>query len=157
MLKNIFLLALLTLLNRYIYHIKYSRLYSNILDFSASQGSTALAYCLGGIVVLLLISFLFTKAGLFKIAEFFSNAVLQLSQLCLLALAILNIVFWLMLGENIYLATQFMPLIILFAALFGASYSLRIIDFNFQFRYATMPSVALTLVSLVIVQTLTLT
>lgn len=156
MLKNIFLLALLTLLNRFVYHIKYSRIYTYILDLSNEQGFTFLAYSFGGITVLLLLSYLFTQTGLFRIAEILGSSVLQLSQVCLLGLAILNVIFWFVLGEQIYNATQFLPLVILFSTLFGASASLNIVDFNFYLRHATMPSVVLTLASFMVVQTLAL-
>lgn len=147
MLKNIFLLALIALLNRFYFKISYEDLFTHLVNYTNDYGAETFAYTLGCLIILALISFLFSHIGLFRIADLVGNFFLLTSQVGLLGLAILNIVFWFILEQKIYAATNYLPLALFLALLLGTCFSLRIVDFNFPLRHAILPSIVLTVVS----------
>ena len=144
MLKHSILLALLISWNHLFQEIPAETIYAALVDFSANRqalllGSGLLAGALLGS------AYLFTDCGLYKIAKAFSVLTENGCQFLLLALGAGQVIFYLILGENLYATTGYLPPILLFLLLLTAIQAQRIIDFNHP---ANRPLTAAALVAL---------
>lgn len=140
MLKKSILLLLLLLWNHYGLGIPYSELYHGLVEFCTDRRLLLLTITLltGG--ALLATAYLFTDCGLYKIAKALSVLAENLALFLLLTLGVAQALFYHLLAANLYAATGYLPLFLLFALLLAALQAQRVIDFNHPVRQALVPA-----------------
>ncbi|OGR01092.1 MAG: hypothetical protein A2505_04245 [Deltaproteobacteria bacterium RIFOXYD12_FULL_55_16] len=105
----------------------------------------------GGVVVLICAALVFGGVGFFNILFVMAKAVYGLAQFLLCAMSVALLIFWFDLGVNFWLEEGGFWLIVLYAWLYGAAFSLWVFDFNYPLRntllaYSALPFVCLAVV-----------
>ena len=101
---------------------------------------------------LLLSSALFENLGLYKITYALSKILVRVSQFLITFLAILNIVFYAAMGNNLMRDNGYLLLFSLALILGASCWALRIIDFNYHTKNAVLPVGVLALMSVILVE-----
>ncbi|MFH7321087.1 hypothetical protein ACHHRT_10825 [Desulfurivibrio sp. D14AmB] len=140
MLKNILLLAIIFSWLFVIQEIPYETVYDALVEFASDRRTLALnAVLLGG--GLILVSYLFSCCGLYKVAKALSVLVETASLFLLFAFGCGHAFFYLVLEGNLYAATGYLPPFLLFLLLLSAIKAQRIVDFNHPLRQPLIPAV----------------
>ncbi|MFH1020175.1 MAG: hypothetical protein V1782_06130 [Pseudomonadota bacterium] len=121
---------------------------AQLLGFLAAHHTVLLASGLIGALALVCASLLFGGIGFFNLLYVMAKAVNELVQLFLCALSLASLVFWFDLGVNLWLEGGGIMMIVLYAWLYGAAFSLRVFDFNYPVKevllsYSTLPIVCM--------------
>lgn len=119
-----------------------------VVGFLAANRTALLASGLGGAFALVCASLLFGGIGFFNILYVMAKAVYELVQLLLCAMVVGSLVFWFDLGVNLWLEGGGTLVVVLYAWLYGAAFSLRVFDFNYPIKdvllsYSALPFVCM--------------
>lgn len=150
--KDFALTALIIILNHWVYGIEDTIAYGFIVTFITRKHLVIFATAFLGSLALVLSATLFENLGLYQITYVLSRVLARVSRFLLTFLAVLNILFYTALGNNLMHDKGYQALFAV-ALLLGASYwSLRIVDFNHPVKNQTTPVGILVLVSIVLVE-----
>jgi len=150
--KDFALTTLVIILNHWIYGIEDTIAYEFIVNFIAKNRTFFIASGLVGSIVLLFSSAMFENLGLYKITYGLSKILIRVNQFLITFLAILNIVFYAALGNNLMRNNGYQLLFALALVLGASCWALRIIDFNHPTRNTILPVSVLTLISVILVE-----
>jgi len=140
MLKNILLLAIIFSWLFVIQEMPYETIYDALVGFSSDRRTLALhTVLLGG--GLILVGYLFSCCGLYKVAKALSVLFETASLFLLFAFGCGHAFFYLVLEENLYAASGYLPPFLLFLLLLAAIKTQRIVDFNHPLRQPLLPAV----------------
>jgi hypothetical protein len=103
-------------------------------------------------VTLLLSSALFETMGLYKITYGIGKILIRISQFTITFLAILNIIFYAALGNNLMVDNGYQLLLSLSIVLCSSVWAIRVIDFNYNSQNALVPIGALAFISILLVE-----
>ena len=152
LIKDFALSALIIILNHWIYGVEDYISYEYFVNFITSNQTSILATSIVGSIALLCTSFMFENFGLYKIIYVVSKILVRICQFIITFLAIVNIVFYAALNNNLMHDNGYL-LLFSVAIVFGAScWVLRIIDFNYHTQNAVLPVGLLALMSIILVQ-----
>jgi hypothetical protein len=152
LLKDFALTALVIILNHYFYGVEDSVAYGFIVDFMARNQTGFLVGGVLGSVVLLFFSTLFEGLGIYKITYALSKILVRVSQFFITFIAILNIVFYAAMSNNLMRDNGYTMLFV-FGLLLGAScWALRLIDFNYHSQNAILPVGVIAFMSVLLVE-----
>lgn len=151
-LHHFFLTFALILFNHFFLHYEYEVIFAAVVNAINQHETTMLFYSFIGSFLLVVLSYLFTSFGLFKITYFISKILLRCSQFLLVFMSVINILFWYKLDMYFMWKTGFAGMIILWAIMIGACLSLRAADFNYHLRGPLIPGIMLPLLAEIIVQ-----
>jgi len=152
LLKDFALTALVIILNHYFYGVEDSVAYGFIVDFMARNQTGFLAGGILGSLVLLFFSTLFEGLGIYKITYALSKILVRVSQFFITFIAILNIVFYAAMSNNLMRDNGY-PMLFVFVLLLGAScWALRLIDFNYHSQNAILPVGVIAFMSVLLVE-----
>jgi hypothetical protein len=152
LLKDFALTALVIILNHYFYGVEDSVAYGFIVDFMARNQTGFLVGGVLGSVVLLFFSTLFEGLGIYKITYALSKILVRVSQFFITFIAILNIVFYAAMSNNLMRDNGY-PMLFVFVLLLGAScWALRLIDFNYHSQNAILPVGVIAFMSVLLVE-----
>ena len=152
LIKDFALTALIIILNHWIYGIEDILAYDFIVDFIVKNQTLFMSAGILGSCFLLLSSVMFESFGLYKITYGLSKILARVSQYLISFLAIINIVFYAALGNNL-MQDKGYGLLFALALILGAScWALRIIDFNHSIKNVVLPVGALALMSIILVE-----
>jgi hypothetical protein len=152
LIKDFALSALVIILNHWIYGIEDTISYNFIVEFITKHKSLFIAIGIISSCVLPLCSSMFESLGLYKITYGLSRILARVSQFLLTFLAVLNIVFYAALGNNLMRDKGYVLLFSLALILGASCWTLSIIDFNHPTRNVVMPVSVLTLMSIILVE-----
>jgi uncharacterized membrane protein YwzB len=152
LIKDFALTALIIILNHWVYGVEDTISYDFVVNFIAQKKTLFLVTGIFGSAALLLSSFMFENLGLYKITYGLSKILVRVSQFLITFLAILNIVFYAAMSNNLMRDNGYV-LLFVFVMILGAScWALRTIDFNYHTQNAMMPVGMLALVSIILVE-----
>ena len=152
LLKDFALTTLVIILNHYFYGVDDSVAYMFLVDFMARSQTGFLAAGILGSIALLLFSALFEGLGIYKITYAISKILVRLSQFFITFLALLNIVFYAAINNNLMRDNGY-PILFVFGLFLGAScWALRMIDFNYHSQNAILPTGAVAFMSVLLVE-----
>lgn len=150
--KDFALISLIIILNHWVYGVEDTISYEFVVNFIAQNQSLFLATGILGSVALLLSSSMFESLGLYKITYGISKILVRICQFLLTFLAILNIVFYAAMGNNLMRDNGYLLLFCLVLILGASCWSLRIIDFNYHAQNAALPVGMFAAMSVILVE-----
>ena len=152
LLKDFALTALVIILNHYFYGVGDNVAYKFLVDFMARGQTGFLAAGILGSIALLLFSALFEGLGIYKITYALSKIIVRLSQFFITFIALLNIVFYAAINNNLMRDNGY-PILFVLGLLLGAScWALRMIDFNYHSQNAFLPTGVVAFMSILLVE-----
>ncbi len=152
LIKDFALTALIIILNHWVYGIEDTIAYGFIVTFITRNHLAILAVAFLGSFALVLSAALFENLGLYQITHIFSRVLARVTRFLVTFLAVLNMIFYAALGNNLMHDKGYQALFAV-ALLLGAScWALRIVDFNYPLKNNTIPVGILVLVSIVLVE-----
>lgn len=152
MIKDFVITAAIIFLNHWIYGVEDVYSYQYIGDFFSNYKAVFLFGGTIGAIALILSSYMFESFGLYKISYGLSKILVRVSQFLIMFLALVNMVFYVAIGENLMRNNGYFMLFVLYAILGASCMSLRIIDFNYHTRNVLLPISVLTCLSIVLVE-----
>ena len=152
MIKDFVLAAVIIILNHWIYGVEDTYSYQYLVDFFSAYKTAFLAGGIIGAILLILSSYMFENFGLYKISYACSKILIRVSQFLVLFLALLNMAFYVALGDNLMRDNGYFMLFVLYAILGASCMSLRIIDFNYHTKNALVPVSVLAALSVILVE-----
>jgi len=152
LIKDFALTALIIILNHWVYGIEDTIAYDFVVNIITNQQTLFLASGILGSAGLLLSAAAFESLGLYKVTYALSKILVRVSQFLITFLAILNIVFYAAMGNNLLRDNGYQLLFSLVLLLIASCWSLRIIDFNYHARNAMTPVGVLAALSIVLVE-----
>jgi hypothetical protein len=152
LIKDFALTALVIILNHWVYGVEDSIAYGFIVDFIIKSKTIFITAGILGTFILPLSSSMFESLGLYKITYGLSKILARVSQLLITFVAVLNIVFYAALGNNLMRDKGYLLLFSLALILGASCWALRIIDFNHPTENVVMPVSVLTLMSIILVE-----
>ena len=152
MIKDFVLAAIIIILNHWVYGVEDAYSYQYLVDFFSEYQTTFLAGGTIGAIVLILSSYMFENFGLYKISYAFSKILVRVSQFFIMFLCLLNMAFYVALGENLMRNNGYFMLFVLYAILGASCMSLRIIDFNYHTKNVLVPISAVAVLSVILVE-----
>ena len=128
-----------------------AEVFAAVVGFLAANQTPLLSGGFLGVFALVCASLLLRGINFFNILYVMAKAVYELVQLLLCAMSLASLVFWFDLGVNFWLEEGGFWLIVLYAWLYGAAFSLWVFDFNYPLRntllaYSALPFVCLAVV-----------
>ncbi len=151
-LKDFTVVALIIILNHWIYGIEDNISYNFVVDFIVKIHTLFMASGIILSVFLLISSSMFENLGLYKITYGLSLILVRVTQFLITFVAILNIIFYAALGQNLMRDNGYLLLFSLALILGSACWSLHIIDFNHPTQNALLPVGMLALMSILLVE-----
>ena len=152
MIKDFVLAAIIIILNHWVYGVEDAYSYQYLVDFFSEYQTTFLAGVTIGAIALILSSYMFENFGLYKISYAFSKILVRVSQFLIMFLCLLNMAFYVALGENLMRNNGYFMLFVLYAILGASCMSLRIIDFNYHTKNVLVPVSILAVLSVILVE-----
>lgn len=121
---------------------------ARVVGFLAVNRAALLGGGLLGVLALVCAALFFGGVGFFSLLYMMAKAVYELVQLLLCAMSLALLLFWFALGVNFWLEGGGTLVVVLYAWLYGAAFSLRIFDFNYPLKetllgYSLLPFVCL--------------
>jgi hypothetical protein len=150
--KDFALTALVIILNHWIYGIDDAIAYGFIVNIIVKNRTLFIASGLVGSFILLISSSMFESLGLYKITYGLSKILIRVSQFLITFFAILYIVFYAALGNNLMRDNGYLLMFSLALVLGASCWALRIIDFNHPTRNDVLPVSALFLMAILLVE-----
>lgn len=151
-LKDIALTTVVIFLNHWIYGIEDAYSYNYIVELIARKQLLFLSIGIVGSIALLASAVLFETLGLYKITYGLSLILVRVSQFLITFLALLNVAFYVSLGNNLLHDNGYLAVFLLSVILGASCWSIRVIDFNYPVKNTILPVGILTLVSLMLVE-----
>jgi len=152
LLQDFALAAFIIMLNHWIYGVEDSISYEFIVNFISQKKSLIMAMSFLVSVTLLLSSSLFETMGLYKITYGIGKILIRISQFVITFLAILNILFYAALDNNLMVDSGYQLLLSLSIVLCSSVWAIRVIDFNYNSQNALVPTGALAFMSILLVE-----
>jgi len=152
LLQDFALAAFIIILNHWIYGVEDSVSYAFIVTFISQKKALIMAISFLVSVTLLLSSALFETMGLYKITYGIGKILIRISQFTITFLAILNIIFYAALGNNLMVDNGYQLLLSLSIILCSSVWAIRVIDFNYNSQNALLPTGALAFISILLVE-----
>ena len=152
LLQDFALAAFIIMLNHWIYGVEDSVSYAFIVTFISQKKALIMAISFLVSVTLLLSSALFETMGLYKITYGIGKILIRISQFTITFLAILNIIFYAALGNNLMVDNGYQLLLSLSIILCSSVWAIRVIDFNYNSQNALLPTGALAFISILLVE-----
>ena len=152
LIKDFALTALIIILNHWVYGVEDTISYEFVVNFITQKKTLFLATGILGSAALVFSSAMFETLGLYKITYALSKISVRVSQLLLTFLAILNIVFYAAMGNNLMRNNGYPLLFALILILAASCWALRIIDFNYHAKNAALPVGILSFMSVILVE-----
>jgi len=152
LIKDFALTALIIILNHWFYGVEDTISYEFIVSFIDRNRTVLIAAGTLGSVALLLSSTMFESLGLYKITYGLSKIIVRVSQFVITFMAILNIVFYAAMGNNLMRENGYLLLFSAILILGAACWAIRIIDFNYHTKNAIIPVVAIAFISILLVE-----
>jgi len=151
LIKDFAITALVIILNHWVYGVEDVIAYDFVVGFITRHQALFLATGIIGSGALLVFSSMFEGLGLYKIAYGLSKLLVRISQFFITFICILNIVFYMAIGENLMRASGSIFLFSAILLLGSSCWSLHIIDFNYHTKNALLPVGVLAFLSVVLV------
>jgi len=152
LLQDFALAAFIIMLNHWIYGVEDSISYEFIVTFISQKKALIMAMSFLVSVTLLLSSSLFETMGLYKITYGIGKILIRISQFVITFLAILNIIFYAALDNNLMVDNGYQLLLSLSIVLCSSVWAIRVIDFNYNSQNALVPTGALAFISILLVE-----
>jgi len=152
LLKDFALTAAVIILNHWIYGVEDNISYEFIVGFFSRYKTPILSLSFLVSITLLFSSAMFETLGLYRITYGIGKVLIRISQFLLTFLAIVNIVFYAALGNNLLRDNGYLILFALAFVLCAGVWSIRVIDFNYNSQNALMPTGTVVLMSIVLVE-----
>ena len=152
LLQDFALAAFIIMLNHWIYGVEDSISYEFIVTFISQKKALIMAMSFLVSVTLLLSSSLFETMGLYKITYGIGKILIRISQFVITFLAILNIIFYAALDNNLMVDNGYQLLLSLSIVLCSSVWAIRVIDFNYNSQNALVPTGALAFMSILLVE-----
>ncbi len=152
MIKDFVLAAVIIILNHWVYGVEDVYAYQYVGDFFTAYKTVFLTGGTIGAIALILSSYMFESFGLYKISYGLSKVLVRVSQFLITFLALVNMAFYVAIGENLMRDNGFFMLFVLYAILGASCMSLRIIDFNYHTRNVLLPISILSFLSIILVE-----
>ena len=150
LIKDFALTALIIILSHWVYGVEDVIAYDYVIGFITSKQALFLTIGILGSAALLIFSSM-DGLGLYKITYGLSKIFVRLSQFFITFISILNIVFYVAIGENLMRNSGYIFLFVLILIITSSCWSLRMIDFNYHTRNALLPVGILAFLSVVLV------
>ncbi len=126
-------------------------IYDICIQYIAGHSFTLFAYGLAGAISLAALSFILSWVGLYAVMLIVSQIFFWLSQLFISLLSVGAVIFWFTLKQNLWWDTGFAASAIPFLVFFASSISLKQFDFNYPVNRAIENSIALPILSALII------
>jgi len=152
LIKDFPLTVLVIILNLWIFDIEETISYNFIVDFFGTSQTLFLTTGIMGALGLLISASMFESFGLYKITYGLSKILSIVCQFLITFLAIINIVFFSVLGSNLMRDGGYVLLLSLALILGASSWSVRINDFNYHTKNVVLPVSMLALMSVILVE-----
>jgi hypothetical protein len=152
LLKDFALTALIIILNHWIYGVEDTISYDYMVQFMTRNSTLILSVSFVVSLTLLFASAMFETLGLYRITYGIGKILIRICQFLLTFLAIVNIIFYAALGNNLLRSDHYMVIFSLALLLCASVWSIRVIDFNYSSQNALAPTGTLVLMSLLIVE-----
>jgi hypothetical protein len=152
LLKDFALTAFIIMLNHWIYGVEDSISYEFIVEHISKNSNFILILSFGVSLTLLFSAAMFESLGLYRITYGIGKILIRLSQFLLTFLAILNIVFYTALGNNLLRTDHYILLFSLAFVLSASVWAIHVIDFNYNSQNALAPVGTLVFMSLLLVE-----
>jgi hypothetical protein len=152
LIKDFALTALIIILNHWIYGVSDYISYDYIVNFAGSHHTAIMITSIVGSIVLLVSSTILESLGLYKIIYVLSKILVRINQFLITFLAVINIVFYAALQNNLMHDNGYLLLFSLLLLLGASCWVLRIIDFNYHAQNALLPVGMLALMSVILVE-----
>jgi len=152
LLKDFALTAFIIMLNHYIYGVEDSISYEFIVEHISNNSKFILILSFGISLTLLFSASMFESLGLYRITYGIGKILIRISQFLLTFLAILNIVFYTALGNNLLRIDHYLLLFSLAFVLGASVWAIHVIDFNYNSQNALVPTGTLVFMSLLLVE-----
>ena len=150
--KDFALTVLVIILSFWIYDVEETIAYNSIVGFCSSNQTLFLATGIVGSLVLLFSASMFESFGLYKITYGLSKILSIACQFLITFIAIINIVFFAVLGSNLMRDGGYVLLLSLALILGASSWSVRISDFNYHTKDIVLPVSMFALMSVILVE-----
>ena len=150
--KDFALTALIIILNHWVYGIEDAIAYNFIVEFITGKHFAILATAFLGSLGLVLSATLFENLGLYQVTFVLSRILARMSRFLVTFLAILNILFYAALGNNLMHDKGYQALFAVGLLLAASCWALRIVDFNYPLKNKNMPVGIVVLVSILLVE-----
>ena len=152
LLKDFALTALIIILNHWIYGVEDTISYEFIVTFITKNKTLILSLSFLVSLTLLISAALLETMGLYKITYGCGKILIRISQFLLTFIAVVNIVFYAALGNNLMRDNGYLLLFSLALILGASCWALRIIDFNYHTKNAVVPVGILAFISILLVE-----
>ena len=152
LLKDFAITALVIILNHYFYGVEDSVAYKFIVDIIVQYRTIFLAAGILGSLTLLFFSAMFEGLGIYKITYALSKIFVRITQFFITFIAILNIVFYAALGNNLMRDNGYLLLFVFILVLGVCCWSIRMIDFNYHSQNAILPAGIVAFMSIFLVE-----
>ena len=152
LLKDFALTALIIILNHWIYGVEDTISYEFIVTFITKNKTLILSLSFLVSLTLLISAALLETMGLYKITYGCGKILIRISQFLLTFIAVVNIVFYAALSNNLMRDNGYLLLFAIVFVLCAAVWSIRVIDFNYNSHNALAPVGALTFMSILLVE-----
>jgi hypothetical protein len=139
LLKDFALTALVIILNHYFYGVEDSVAYNFVADFMLRNRLIFIAAGILGSGTLLVFSSMFEGLGIYKITYALSKILVRIAQFLITFIAILNIVFYAAIGNNLMRDNGYPFLLVFIVILAACCWAIRMIDFNYHSQNAMLP------------------
>lgn len=152
LIKDFALTAFIIILNHYVYGVEDIIAYEFVVGYMTRHQTLFLVSGIIGSIGLVTFSAMFEGLGLYKIAYGLSKIFVRVSQFIITFIAILNIVFYAAMGNNLMQEKGYSMLFVFILVLVASCWSLRIIDFNYHTKNALVPVGVIAFLSVVLVE-----
>lgn len=131
----------------------YQAFYEAFAAYVSGQAYTLVLYGVAGSIAIVLLSLIFRGLGWYAVMYILSKCFFWLSQFCVTLLSVAAVIFWLDFQKNLWWDLGVMAGSIPFLVLVASGYSLKQFDFNYPIARAFEASLALPILSVVIIFT----
>ena len=150
--KDFALTALIIILNHWIYGVEDIISYEFVVNFIARNKTFFLVTGIFGSSALVISAIMFENLGLSKVTYAVSKVLVRTSQFLITFLAILNLVFYAALGNNLMRDNGYLLLVALVFILGSSCWALRMIDFNYHTQNVLVPVGVMAFMSIILVE-----
>lgn len=154
MFTDIALTVFLLLANKYSFLVKEADIFSSFVDHVAANRIVLFSSSALFAIVLVILCFFFENIGLYKVGYFVSKILYRVSKFLIFFLSCLHVWLWYILGENLFMNGGYLVMTLLFILLTAACFSIRILDFNYNFLNTIVHSLTVVIAAIVFVELL---
>lgn len=152
LLKDFALSAFIIMLTHWVYGVEDSVSYEFIVNFISKYKNLIFSIGFTMSVTLLFSSAMFETLGLYRITYGIGKILIRTSQFFITFMAILNIVFYTALSNNLMRDNGYLFLLSLVIVLCSSVWAIRVIDFNYNSQNALLPHGMIVFMSILLVE-----